>query len=879
MSGIEREARTEPAGPPPRPMVFAALALIAGQALGFALPTPEWWIGLMTSACLGWATWRYWRSRRIHGPLGGTGLALLLAILCIGWWQAQRIGVADREALERIGAWTNGEMVSIEGEVADEPRVAPDAVKLTLRQVRITSMRVGGGSARTSLEVAVTARDAAARIMSAEAEGGSKQGALPLPGQRVRAWGKLTGISTQTTPGAFNPERYALSQGLGARMTVTRATDLELGAWPTGLKARAFGLLRQAHDGVARIFEEKLPRDQVAMARALFLGDAHLLGQEERDAYSATGLAHLWAVSGLNTAFVLAILIGLTRLCGCSNRTSAFIGMAGIVFYSALTGLQPPVVRAMVMGLFILAGFTLGRVTTTLASLATAAFVTLLIDPRNLTRADWQLSYACVLAVVLITPPIYELFAKPEKPALIPGQDDNPGRWRWIRLLANQWVLLPFAGALAVQMVLMPIQLEYFGQYNLLSLPFNIVGVGLSLGAMLGVMVTAVVGWIPGVGDLAALLARLGLWLLGGFVHGAASVPHMMIHLRALSFPELGIYYGLIFCGSWLRTGEGENLRIGRRQVVGLLLTLGLAIAMLVWMPVLIPRHFFEGWGAGRNAGAVGPGVECAKGKALDLYMLDVGQGDSLVMRAPNGKVMVVDAGPNAPIDQGRMKVAPFLRNLGVGSIDCLVATHADADHIGGIPYLLEHFKVGLMVEGEDTAPSEVYRAMKDIERREGIREIHARGGSLIAGFGPAEVKLLGPVAGVKDNNGSVVLLIKYGEVEMLLAGDLESAGEGKMLEDGFGVIGQGAGVPDIEVLKLGHHGSKSSTSDRLLAAFKPEVGLISVGRRNRYGHPAPTVLRRLEGHGVQSIRTDQWGTVWVRTDGRRVWVYRFVGA
>lgn len=824
-------------------MVPVTLALLAGLAAGFMTPVAPAAPATAAALCLAWAGGRLWRSRRIRGPLPGSGAAGLLALALLGWAWAASLAAGDRAALEALAPWTAEELVAVEGTLAAEPRVAPDRVDLELEEPRVSALRVGGGTARLGLKVAVGVMGEPAATMNREG------GALPLPGQRVRVWGRLRPILPPTAPGPFDPERAALSKGIGARLTVVRAGDVELGPVPRGVRASFFGGLRRVRGAIVEVLAARLPAGQMPMARALLLGDAHLVPVPERDAYALTGLAHLLAVSGLNTAFALAIALMLARLAWLPPRACALTGMLSVLGYAALTGFAPPVARAAVMGAFILGGLMLKRTTSALASWATAVCGTLLWDPRNLLRVDWQLSYACVLTIVVLMPPIHDFILRgfrPEAPA--GGAPEPPGG---ARRLLQRWVLLPLAGVTAVHLGILPLQIALFRQYNLLSPFYNLLACELSLWVMLGVMLAALLGWIPFLGALSAMPAQWGLSFQAWLVSHMAAIPHVTMTLTPLPPLLVAAYYVLLLGGSWLRGGGGRAGLLDRSQIVSFTLTLGLLFGLLTWSQAVT--------------------APAGDGRTLDLYLLDVGQGDCEVARFPNGKLLVVDAGPvEGASDRGRQTVGPFLKTLGVEAIDCLAASHADADHIGGIPYLLEHFDVRLMLEGPDTAGTDLFRTMRADERARGVDVRIARQGGEVEGFAPARIRMLGPVPGMQDNNASLVMLLEYGKVRILLTGDLEAAGEEALIRDGL--------AEDIDILKLGHHGSRSSTSDALLEQFKPEVALISVGQRNRYGHPAPEVLRRLEAHGIAEYRTDRLGTIWIRTDGRRIEVYRYAG-
>ncbi len=415
-------------------------------------------------------------------------------------------------------------------------------------------------------------------------------------------------------------------------------------------------------------------------------------------------------------------------------------------------------------------------------------------------------------------------------------------------MLLNRFVLLPLAMVLAVQVGLAPLHLYYFQQINLFAPGTNLIGIPITGLALFGALLTSMLGWVPLLGSLLASFTQIWLNVLLFIVQGIEGLPLVTVNMRPLPLWFMVAYYVLILSSYGILTGRGTDLRLTRRQGMNLAWRMALVVLLVIWTPLLT----------------------ASRRRALDLYVLDVGQGDGMVLRFPNGRVMVVDAGRSAPYDQGRFTVGPFLETLGVTRIDCLTATHADADHIGGLPYLLEHFDVGTWLEGPDISTSDVFGQMRSLLGEQVGNVLAASVGARLAGMGPVEVTLLGPAPGLDDNDASLVMLIDHGDVEILLTGDIEAVAERSLLGS--------RQARDIEILKVAHHGSKTSTTEAFLEAFGPEVGLISAGRRNRYGHPAPEVLERLGAHGVRVFRTDRDGTIWVRTDGRMVRIYRFAG-
>ncbi|MGH7573786.1 MAG: ComEC/Rec2 family competence protein, partial [Longimicrobiales bacterium] len=254
-------------------------------------------------------------------------------------------------------------------------------------------------------------------------------------------------------------------------------------------------------------------------------------------------------------------------------------------------------------------------------------------------------------------------------------------------------------------------------------------------------------------------------------------------------------------------------------------------------------------------------------GGTLDIHAIDVGQGDALAIRSPAGRWIVVDTGIRSDdYDAGRSRVVPFLRQHGVRRVDILILTHPHADHIGGTIALLDAFDVGVIIDPAVAAGSEVYAETLGRARRLGVRWVAARPGREIA-LGDVVIQVLAPLENVLDasadpNDYSAVFRLAYGRFGALFLGDAPMEVENEL------VARHGAALA-AQLLKVGHHGSLTSTGDSLLAAIRPSLAIVSAGRRNRYGHPHARVLARLAGHGVRVLRTDERGTISVRVDAR----------
>ncbi|MDQ3224045.1 MAG: MBL fold metallo-hydrolase, partial [Gemmatimonadota bacterium] len=252
-------------------------------------------------------------------------------------------------------------------------------------------------------------------------------------------------------------------------------------------------------------------------------------------------------------------------------------------------------------------------------------------------------------------------------------------------------------------------------------------------------------------------------------------------------------------------------------------------------------------------------------GSGLALHFLDVGQGDGAALRTPAGRWVLIDAGPKSGYtDAGRRVVVPFLATQGARELAVVVVSHAHADHLGGVSSVLERFEASVVLEPGERVADPLYYSFLDALAADAIRWHPARRDERFVLDGVA-FTVLHPDPGWQEwgedvNEDSLVLLVEYGAFQALFAGDAGFPAEAEMR----------GRAPAVDLLKVGHHGSRSSTGDEWLDSLRPQAAVISVGQNN-YGHPSPPTLHRLRRHGVEVWRTDQDGTITVTTDGTRM--------
>ena len=533
---------------------------------------------------------------------------------------------------------------------------------------------------------------------------------------------------------------------------------------------------------------EALPPTSAALLAGLLLGERTDLPREVDTAFRRAGVYHVLAVSGFNVALVASTAWAMLTLARASRRVAALGAIAVVLGFAAVVGTQPSVLRATIMAVLVLGALLLDRDAAVLNSLALAALIVLALRPNDLYDPGFQLSFAATAGIVL---------------APIPRQP----------LLAALGV------SLAAQLAVLPIALVHFNQVSTIGVLANLAVVPLAgLATILGLFAVAVAAFSTVVAGWLFSAVWPVLLLLRWTVALAAAVPGAVVHLPAPGPAAIAGYVTALALG--LAAWRLRETRQARR--------LALAAAGLAALSTLLTL-----W----------PALRPADGR-LRVTVLDVGQGDAIVIEAPDGRAVLVDAGAGGPyrLDAGERVVAPFLWNRGILRLAAVVVTHPDIDHAGGMAAVRELFGVDETWDGS-------------LERGP-----LALGGAVLTPL---------PTAAAGRNDAARVLRLDLGRVAVLLASDVERPGERALVASGAPL--------DAAVLKVPHHGSRTSSSPELLDAVRPVIAIVSVGVRNAYGHPDAGVLRRLGAAGADLYRTDRDGAVLMETDGRHIDVTRWV--
>jgi competence protein ComEC len=727
--------------------------------------------------------------------------------------------------------------VPIAGRVVDSPRVATGRQKLHLDLIP-----PGGpdapGPRRGRIRVTV-------------------QGLAPAfaRGDILRFSARLRSPRNFHNPGGFDYRRYLSFQGVRAT-AYTTADEVERSA--AGTDSGVAGMAERFRRRVGALLEANFPRDSAAVLAALTVGDQSRIDDDLRTAFNRVGVGHLLAISGLHVAIVAALMYGLLRRLfgwmplllerGWTKKAAALASAIAVWGYAVLAGMSPSTERAALMVSVYLGAMLIDRERDLPNTLALAALVVIGLHPPSLFSISFQLSFLAV-AWILVG-------CQPKAPKADPDEEAAPS-WlrRWVRWLWN-WMRQCFLVSLWATLGTMPVVMQTFQQVSLVGIAANFIFVPV-MGILVVYPALAGTALVPISTSLALCGFHLADLLLApclDLLDIMAAWPWSAVATFTPRAEEIVLFYAALGIGAaWRRWPAAGGVPPWRAALAALVLA-GWTVDGLYWGH----RRFWH--------------------SDLRATVLDVGQGSAAVLELPGGAVAIVDGGgfsDNRIFDVGRAILAPFLRYQKICAVDLVVLTHANADHLNGLLFVLEHFPVGQVWSNHQGAETFGYRQFVDtIERRRipwpAFERLPRR-----SRLGDAGIEMLHPAPGPGPptgdaNNDSIVLRVSTPYGAILLTGDIEAPAEQAFLSR----IG---GKAAADVLLVPHHGSRTSSSASLLEVVHPKEAIISCGWRNRYRMPHREVIGRLEACGARIWRTDRQGALTVVIDNGGVTVTPFL--
>jgi competence protein ComEC len=718
----------------------------------------------------------------------------------------------------------------------------------------------------------------------------------PLP-PNVHAGDEISVVTQAKLPqvfrddGAFDRRAYLAQQGVDLTATL-RAPELfeRVDSPPPTVRTQLARIRRYLREEIDIIFAEK--PEAAGLLRAILLGDRSFVDSSEATDFQKAGIFHVLVVAGLHVGAIAVLLFWIGRKLRLSPSITILFTLALLFCYVAIVEQRPPVLRAALMTALVVLGGFLFRRLELLNSAALAALLLLVAKPTAMADSSFQLTFLAIACIAGIAAPWLDRTLEPYLRALRGWRDvardashePRAAQFRMDLRTVARWMsqqtparigklaetIVPAGLALAfrtcelltitivLQIGMLPLMAGNFHRITLAAPVANLVAVPL-LGflvpmgffALLCGTVFPALGKLIGIpiGWMTLLLVRLAQW----FAH----LPRWSYRIPGPPrWISLAFFLTVILACISLRLSNRWR-KWSFRVCVAAMSAAAMSIAIFPFAPK---------WNSGK----------------LEVTVLDVGQGDSLFVVSPGGKTMLIDGGgafggfpgheEHAGIDPGEEAVSPYLWSRGFQKLDVVALTHAHQDHLGGLTAILENFHVGKLWLGREVSSAALARLEAAARQRRIPIEYELKGQTF--SWDGVEGEFLWPenaldnVAPEAKNNDSLVLRLHFGERTLLLPGDAEKQTERQILSE------NAARVMYADVLKIGHHGSKNSTTPEFLAQVRPQIGVISSGQDNPYGHPSPELLERLENAGVRILRTDRDGAVHILTDGKNLEIF-----
>ena len=671
----------------------------------------------------------------------------------------------------------------------------------------------------------------------------SIEGIYGQVGDSIQLVGTISEFHDYGNPGRMNTVMSNKAKGICGRAMISKYSLV--------IEPRQENSLARLAEQVRNKYEEymaqAMPSQDAAAIFAMLFGGYQGIRPELLEAFTVTGIVHILSVSGSHITLMAGTANIVGRFLHMSPRATAALATGVILFYSLLAGAIPPVIRSALMGILTLLALTAGRERDAQHILGLVALALLLYSPLWLFDISFQLSFGVTAGLLYLASPLRES----------------------LRKILPIFVADSLAVTIGAQLSVLPIIAWYFNVLSLSSLLANLV-------------IAPIVEWIIVAGLLAGLLASLlplagkVVFLLSSVVLGlvyelsrwVAALPGSQIYMPTFSWWGGMLYYmGL----GWLILGDEYRKRlmscVGSKYLLAVGQKLGSskgwqAVSLLGMLAVIF--CYWQIW---------------CNDKEMQVHFIDVGQGDSALVITPHGRAFMVDTGGvrEGSYDIGSRVDVPYLLHYGVEKLDYIFLTHAHDDHAGGVKGILTKIPVGAIGIGHEGAgdylqafgTGEIGKIEKLLVPLQEGSSIELDGVRIDMLYSPESRKVQESQLQATGNEFSNLIRVSYGEASFLFTGDLVAEQEQQVLANGTNVAST--------VLKVGHHGSRTSSSQEFLTAVNPGWAVISCGYNNSFGHPHKEILNRLTScTKAKILRTDQQGAIVFRTDGKSIKVESF---
>lgn len=650
------------------------------------------------------------------------------------------------------------------------------------------------------------------------------------PGMQIFVKGILKEVEGPTNPGGFDSSQYYACRHIYYFMK--KAVLLKKTSTYSGYHQA----MLMVKEKCRQILENTAGKD-APVFEAIVLGEKTGLDPEIRMRYQLAGIVHILAISGLHISILGMGLYKLIKRVGFGIWPAGIFSLAVMLQYGMMTGGSVSTLRAVTMFLIAMGARITGRIYDMPSAVSVTAMMILAESPAYLLDSGFLLSFGCVLGICVASERICALAGAKRKGTKV------------------------FCESVALWLVTLPVMLKFFGEASLAGLVLNLAVLPSVVVVLTGGVAAMILGFVSiPTGRVVIFPARVLLFLYERLCELAGRSRWCTWIGGEPEIWQITIYYAILVAvlliGQYIK--ESDQTKISRKQHILRISGIVLLILSILTLGKQSFRYSF-------------------KNQTLQITCLDVGQGDGILIRTPDNKHYLIDGGSSSQSELGRYCLLPALKSMGISYLDGIFISHTDKDHLSGVQELLEYMEKGLTTirAGHLVLPgwSEPPEAWTDLARtaeKAGIKTVTGNAGNIIRS-GAAAFEILWPesTARGKDvNEEAMVMELTYGDFRMLFTGDIGADTEKKLLTAGC--------LNDIDCLKVGHHGSRYSSSEAFLKKLKPELSIISCSSTNTYGHPSPETIQRLKDCGSQIEYTMKNGAITLETNGENLRILRF---
>ncbi|MBI5894399.1 MAG: DNA internalization-related competence protein ComEC/Rec2 [Deltaproteobacteria bacterium] len=656
-------------------------------------------------------------------------------------------------------------------------------------------------------------------------------------GDRIRFISKIHTSRNFGNPGEFDYKWHLEKEGIYAKGYI------ENERWIVKISGHSqnpfWANIEKIRKGLNDLID-KTASDNKGIMKALLIGESGEIPKNIKDIFAKTGTSHILAISGLHigiVAFVIyslfyKILIQSEKLTLSFNikKLAAIASILPILFYGLIAGFPVSTERAVIMVIVFILAVIIDREKDFYNTLAIAGFIILVISPSAIYNISFQLSFASVFAIIYLMPKFQSIYAPSPQSSPLAEEGRSEGHVQtWFKDKIITGLLVSIVASIGTA----PIVAYHFHRVSIIGILANVIAVPLMgfIVVPLELLASFIHMFSGGLASFilqtASLVLKISVWVIDIF----SKLPYSSIWVTTPTIFEIIIFYLLV-----ISLVSIKKFRIAKY-----------AAALLII--ALISDYAYRHYRINYN-------------ENLKVTFLSIGQGDSSLVEFPHGKRMLIDGGGSqgADFDTGERLIAPFLWKNKIKNIDYIVMSHPQSDHFKGLKFIAENFNVKEFWWNGDNAESEEY---KDLIRTIEMKNIKKRiiDTSAIDINGVKLESLNQLKSDIDKNNASLVMKITYGDIKFLFTGDIEKQGEMGLIKDGRDI--------KADVLKVPHHGSRTSSTDDFIKSVSPKIAVMSVGYANQFHFPHKDIVGRYEKAGVRIMRTDLMGAITIETNGK----------